>query len=89
MLRQLIESDTYKKQVAALGGAERMDDVLLAATWALSTSPEVYEVVKGFKDIRLLKTDEIGGASAYRLWFRIDENGQHVHLEAIEAAEQA
>lgn len=88
MLRELIESQTYREQVAALGGAERMDDVLLAATWALSTNPEVYETVKGFRDIRMLKTDAIGGAGAYRLWFRVDEDGQHVHLEAIEVAEQ-
>ena len=32
----------------------------------------------------MLKTDARGGAGAYRLWFRINENGQHVHLEAIE-----
>lgn len=64
-----------------------MDDVLLAATWALSTNPEVYSLVKGFRDIRLLKTDAIGGTQAYRLWFRIDENGEHVHLDYIEAVE--
>ena len=87
MLRQLIESEEYKHQIAALGGAARMDDVLLAATWALSTSPEVYDVVKGFRDVRMLKTDALGGADAYRIWFRIDENGEHVHLEFIEAAE--
>ncbi len=88
MQRTLIESDRYREQLAALGDARRMDDLLRGVTWALSVNPEVYAVVKGMKDIRLIKTDEFPGAPALRVWFRIDEDGQHVHLEEIEAVEQ-
>lgn len=87
MHRTLIESQRYRESLAALGDPERLDDVLRGVMWALSTNPDVYEVVNGMKDIRLLKTDIFPGAPSLRIWFRIDENGQHVHLEEIEALE--
>ena len=87
MHRTLIESAEYTAQLTALGNPERLDDVLCGVSWALSTNPEIYDIVRGFQDIRLLKTDSFPGAPALRIWFRIDENGQHVHLEAIEAIE--
>jgi hypothetical protein len=87
VLRTIIESEAYRRQFETLGDAARLDDILTGVTWALSTNPEVYEVVKGLKDIRLLKTDAFPDAPPLRIWFRIDEGGQHVHLEAIEAME--
>ena len=44
--------------------------------------------MKGTRDTRLLKTDALGGLPPLRVWFRVDEDGQHVHLEYIEAVEQ-
>jgi hypothetical protein len=85
--RTLIESPTYSQQLASLGDPERMDEIVRGVTWALCRNPEIYDVVKGYRDIRLLKTDAYPGAPALRIWFRIDENGQHVHLEYIEAVE--
>jgi len=85
--RTLIESPTFASQLAAIGDAERMDDVLRGVTTALSTKPDVYDIVSGMRDIRLLKTRRFPGAPALRIWFRIDEDGQHVHLEAVEAIE--
>jgi hypothetical protein len=82
--RTLIESDRYRQKLAALGDAQRM-----GVTWALCNNPMVYEVVKGMRDIRLLKTDAFPGAPAVRIWFRIDEDGAHVHLEDIEPVEGA
>lgn len=87
--RELIESAVYTAALKALGDPERLDDALSGAYWALATNPEVYEVVKGLRDIRILKTDPLGGVPALRIWFRIDEGGHHVHLEMIEAVEQA
>lgn len=87
--RTLIESKAYAEQLTALGGAERLDDILRLALWALTENPEVFDIVKGFKDIRLLKTDAIGVALPFRIWFRIDEGGEHVHLEYIEAVEES
>jgi hypothetical protein len=83
--RQLIESKEFSEQAAALGNLPRLDDALVGVTWALSTNPEVFDVVKGMKDVRMLKTDPHAGLPPFRIWFRIDENGQHVHLLAIEA----
>lgn len=64
-----------------------MDEVLCSVTWALCTKPEVYDVIRGVRDMRLLKTRSFPGAPSLRIWFRIDEDGQHVHLEEVEAVE--
>lgn len=87
--RELVESEAYTNALAGLGPMERIDDALTGVYWALSTNPEVYDVVRGFRDMRLLKTDALGGLPAFRIWFRIDEDGQHVHLEFIEPIPEA
>jgi hypothetical protein len=87
--RELIEGAHFAAALTEIGDIKRIDDVLAGVYWALSTNPEAYEVVKGFADIRLLKTDPLGGLPAFRIWFRIDENGQHVHLEYIEPIAEA
>lgn len=86
--RELIESAAYSASLSALGNPERLDDALRGAYWALSTNPEVYEINKGLRDVRVLKTAPLGGLPSYRIWFRIDEGGQHVHLEDIDVVEQ-
>lgn len=83
--RELVESVPYTAQVLALGGFERLDDALTGVCWALSTNPEIFDIVKGFKDIRLIKTDALGGLPALRVWFRIDTVTEKVYLEYIEA----
>jgi hypothetical protein len=90
MQRTLIHEATYTYALRALGlDIQRLDDVLTSVEWALSTNPDVYEVVKGTQSTRLLKTDALGGLPPLRVWFRISEDGQHVHLEYIEAVEQS
>jgi hypothetical protein len=86
--REIIESSEFTQQLLTIGDVERLDDALTGVYWALSTNPEVYDVVRGFRDIRLLKTDAIGDVPALRIWFRIDENGKHVHLEYIEVVSE-
>ena len=73
--RELIESVSFTAALDEIGDIKRLDEVLTGAYWALSTNPEVYDVVNGFADIRLLKTDPLGGLPGFRIWFRIDENG--------------
>ncbi|HVX91307.1 MAG TPA: hypothetical protein VHC20_06855 [Candidatus Paceibacterota bacterium] len=87
MLRELIESHQFTQNLAAIGDAERMDDVLTGVKWALASNPEAYDVVRGLVDIRLVKTRPFPGAPMLRIWFRIDEDGHHVHLEDVEAIE--
>jgi hypothetical protein len=84
--RNLIESAGYTDGLAAIGDPRVIDNALTALTWALSTNPEAFPVVPGMADIRLAKTDPAIGTPIprIRVWFRIDENGQHVHLEHIE-----
>ena len=62
-----------------------MDDALCGAEWSISVNPEIFEVVSGMEDVRLLKTREITtNNSGFRIWFRIDDDGQRVHLLYIE-----
>lgn len=84
--RQLIESLSYTDGLAALGDTRVIDDALTALIWALSIKPEAFPVVPGMADIRLAKTDPQMGTPIprIRIWFRIDEDGQHVHLEHVE-----
>ena len=93
MERTLIHEDTYihalNELSAELGSdIRRLDNALTGVEWALSTHPEVYDVIRGTLESRLLKTDALGGLPPLRVWFRIDEDGQHVHLEYIEVIEQ-
>ncbi len=89
MERTLIHEVTYTAALRELGtDIRRIDDALTGVEWALSTNPEVYDVVKGTQDTRLLKTDALGGLPPLRVWFRIDENGHDVHLDYIETIEQ-
>jgi hypothetical protein len=85
MQRELVESSDYTIQLNRLGDLRRLDDALTGVCWALSTNPEVYEVVRGFKDVRLAKTDPLGGLPALRIWFRIEPDGYRVTLLYIEA----
>jgi hypothetical protein len=88
MERTLIHEPTYVAALEQLDSdLKRLDDALTGVEWALSTNPEVYDIVKGTRDTRLLKTKALGGLPPLRVWFRIDETS-HVHLEYIEAVEQ-
>jgi hypothetical protein len=89
MERTLIHERTYEHALAQLGtDIRRLDDALTGVEWALATNPEVYEIVRGTRFARLLKTEPLGGLPPLRVWFRIDEDGHHVHLDYIEAIEQ-
>ena len=84
MNRTLIESENFTNQIQELGDFERLDDALTGVYWALSTRAEVYGPV--FRDIRLLKTDPLGGLPALSVRFRIrDEDAvELLHVEPTE-----
>jgi len=87
--RTLIHEPTYTYALQSLGAdIRRLDNALTGVEWALSTNPEVYDIVRGTVSTRILKTDALGGLPPLRVWFRIDEDGHHVHLDYIEAIEQ-
>lgn len=84
----LVETEAYQNGVRKIGSYERLDNALDGAMWALANNPKVYGIVEGTKDIRLLKTNEISGLPALRIWFRIDEDNKKVELLMIEAAHE-
>ena len=83
MPRTLIESPSYGKMAAALGDARRLDEVLRGVTWSLSENAEAWPIVRGFRTIRLAKTDGYGDTPRLRIWFRI-LNDNEVELLGIE-----
>lgn len=80
----IVEEHEFTNQLRELGNLERIDDLLTGVYWALSTNPEVYGVLRGFKDVRLLKTDPLAALPAFRIWFRIDARDYQVHLMYLE-----
>jgi hypothetical protein len=60
VLFELVESREYTEELSTFGGVSRLDDALLGIHWALATRPSAFPVVAGFKNIRLVKTDEVG-----------------------------
>lgn len=58
-----------------------MEQVHAGIEWAISKRPEVYDVVDGTEDIRLLKT-----ISGLGVWFRIIDNEkvELLHIEKLQ-----
>lgn len=80
-MRTLIHTDNYEQQCEQLGGYTRMEQVHAGIEWAISKRPEVYDVIDGTEDIRLLKT-----ISGLGVWFRIidDETVELLHIEKLQ-----
>ena len=77
-LYTLIEDQNYTNQLVQLR-IDVLDDGLLAAQWALSSSPESYPTVRGYPEIRLCKitTKDMKVLST---WFILRAEDQDVHL---------
>ena len=80
-MRTLVHTDNYQRQCEQLGGYARMDQVHTGIEWAICSRPEVYAIIDGTKDIRLLKT-----ISGLGVWFRIidDEQVELLHIEKLQ-----
>ena len=83
----LVEADGFRKSVEALGSYRRLDDATTGLYESLCSSPEVYPVVEGMKDVRLCKTDDAGNVPGMRWWFRIDAAGERIELLWVEKIE--
>jgi hypothetical protein len=86
-LVNLIEEESFKLAVSKLGGAKRIDRALEAYVCALARKPEAYEIVPGWKTLRIAKTNAIelseNSIPPLIVWFRIDDKG-NVRLLWIE-----
>ena len=79
-----VASSAYTEQLQAIGNYRRMDDALEGISWALGENPKVFGIVDGMKDVRLLKTDIAGDVPALRIWFKIDDQQEKIHLLWVE-----
>lgn len=86
--RQLVESDLFLKQLSELGEIERLDEILRGVFWGIATNPEAFDLVPGFKNLRLAKTREFDvpwrkPLPRLRIWF-VDHGFGTVELLSIE-----
>jgi hypothetical protein len=70
-IRTLIESKEYVKAFTKIGDAERLDFALVGLTWAIATNPADFELVPGFQNIRLAKTDPVKDVPRLIIWFSV------------------
>ena len=83
MPRNLIESAAFTRMLAELGDVKRLDDVLRGVCWSIHINAEDWPVVRGFKRVRIAKSDGYGDTPKLRLWFRVLNNDE-AELHAIE-----
>jgi hypothetical protein len=90
-VRTLIEGPGFEAQLAVLGGTEFADRVLSGITWGIATYAEAFDLVPGFQDLRIAKTDEFEDANLtivpLRIYFKI-LNADEVLLFWVERADQ-
>lgn len=82
----LIESELYSHQAAQLGDVERIDDVLMGITWAISIMPEEFPPLRGLGQLRVAKSEKLRkgvGFVQLRVWFAI-RDAHHVELLGID-----
>ena len=83
-LWQFIDSKEFSDAFAALGDPKDVDEALESLVWSLTENPKEWPLLPGFKDLRIAKTDATEAMPRLRVFFRVDENGEHVHLLYIE-----
>ena len=87
--RNLRESASFAEAVEILGGAEIIDEAMESLVLAIAARPEIFDIIPGFKSLRMAKTDPITHSDhdipPCRLTFRIvdDENVELLWIEQI------
>ena len=59
VLRELVEQAPFTEATDSFSKYDRRNEVIRGALWAIATNAEAFPITKGFKDIRILKTDPI------------------------------
>lgn len=84
-IRTLIESEEYRIAFQKIGDAKRLDDALIGLTEAIAINPADWEIVPGFKTIRLARSASIKGVPRLRIWFSV-QSPDEILLRFIEVA---
>jgi len=70
--RQIIYDKTFWEQAKTIvPDAQRLDDIIDGAVWAISTHPEKFPIVE--KNLRVAFTDDFPNAPALRIYFSLTE----------------
>jgi hypothetical protein len=90
-VRTLIEDPAFTRQLEVLGDIRFADRILNGVTWGISTFAEEFEIVRGYQDLRIAKTDEFdtqdGAIVPLRLYFKIIDEDE-VLLYWVERADR-
>lgn len=90
-MRRLVPVGAYNTSYSVVRSkcedAKALDDALAAISWALCNNAEDYPLVRGYKSLRVAKTDPIRRLPPLRVVFTI--NGDAVNLKWIEFVDEA
>ncbi len=86
-IRTLIESKEYAVAFNKIGDAKRLDDALIGLTEAIAINPADWEIVPGFKTIRLARSAAIKGMPRLKIWFSV-LNPDEILLRYIEISKE-
>jgi hypothetical protein len=90
-VRTLVEHPGFTKQLATLGDVRFADRILSGVTWGISTFAEEFDLVPGYHELRIAKTDEFdsteGSTVPLRIYFKI-LNDREVLLYWVERSDQ-
>lgn len=82
------ESPEFTEQFSNLGNLENLDEVLRGLQWGINTDPEEFDLVPGFSELRVAKTDIYhrpnGNIPRLRVFFAYKRNSEVVELLWIE-----
>lgn len=82
--RQVLETQCFTDQLAAIGPLPRMDEAIAAVQLILTENAEVFPLLRNFKSTRLAKTKAVGGLPALNIWYSIEEEAAQVLLLYVE-----
>lgn len=88
VFRTLVESELFTRQLQQLGDIERLDEILRGMLWGIALAPEAFEIIPGYRRLRLAKSREFDvpfsrPLPVLQIWFIENELGQ-IELLGIE-----
>ncbi len=85
MRRRVVEEPEYTAQLQALGDIAAFDESLRGIMWGLSTNAEKFDLVPGFRTLRIAKA----WRAKVRIYFQIDAiQNEVVRLRWVERLDE-
>jgi len=86
-MREIVPFEIYKSLASQIANPHDLDDALAGVMWALRNKADDFPIMRGFKTLRMVKTDAIRNIPALHIIFSINDQDQ-VLLRYIEVAKR-